>query len=86
MDKIADDIKELSDDTMISIKELEKHFQLFRFDDNTNELLHEFLSMMKFKATRIANPRNIHDIKDNIKMKVLKNDWDDHKNDNIHYY
>lgn len=86
MDKIAHDIKELSDDTMISIKELEKHFQLFRFDDNTNELLHEFLSMMKFKATRIANPRNIHDIKDNIKMKVLKNDWDDHKNDNIHYY
>lgn len=82
MDKIAHDIKELSDETIICIKELEKHFQLFRFDDTTNEQLAQFLSMMRLKATRIANPRNIHDIKDNIKMKVLKHEWDNSKYDN----
>ena len=82
MDKLANDIKELSDETIVCIKELEKHFQLFRFDDTTNEQLEQFLSMMRLKATRIANPRNIHDIKDNIKMKALKHEWDKYKYDN----
>lgn len=82
MDKLANDIRELSEETIICIKELQKHFQLFRFDDTTNEQLAQFLSMMRLKATRIANPRNIHDIKDNIRMKVLKHEWDNSKYDN----
>lgn len=74
--QLANNIREISEETLVCLKVLEKEFQLFMFDEEDAEELSKFISMMKFKAIRIANPRNIDDINKNIKKKVVKHEWD----------
>lgn len=74
--QLINNIQELSEETLVCAKLLEKEFQLFMFDEEDAEELNQFISMMKVKAIRIANPRNIDDINKNIKKKAVKYEWD----------
>ena len=74
--QLVNNIQELSDETLVCLKALEKEFQLFMFDEEDNEELTKFISMMRIKAIRIANPRNIDDVSKNIKRKAVKYEWD----------
>lgn len=74
--QLVNNIHEISEETLICLKALEKEFQLFMFDEEDAEELSKFISMMKLKAIRIANPRNIDDINKNIRKKAVKYEWD----------
>lgn len=74
-------IQELSDDTLVCLKNLERAFELFMFDEEDAEELEQFISMMKLKAIRIANPRDINDINENIRKKAVKYEWHNSKCD-----
>ena len=77
MDKqvLANNIMELSQETLECIKLLEKSTEVFLFDTETSEDLQEFLRIIKIKALRIANPRDKKDITKNIKRKEVYEKW-----------
>ena len=79
--QLINNIQELSEETLVCLKLLEREFQLFMFDEEDADELSRFISMMKLKAIRIANPRTSEDISKNIKRKAVKYEWDRSKFD-----
>lgn len=77
MDKqiLANNILELSQETLECIKLLEKSTEVFLFDTETSEDLAEFLRIVKVKALRISNPKDKKDITKNIKRKEVYEKW-----------
>lgn len=78
MDKdiLANNIEQLSMETIECLKLLQKGVDLFQFDNETNESLNEFMNMMRMKALRVSNPRDKKDINKNIKKKVVYEEWE----------
>lgn len=77
MDKtvLANNIAQLSDETLECVRLLERATQIFTFDTETHDDLEEFIRIVKIKAIRIGNPRDKKDITDNIKRKEVYENW-----------
>ena len=79
---LENNILQLSEDTLECLKLIERSCELFTFDTETSEDMEAFVKMMRTKALRIANPRDIKDINKNIKKDVLYERWSDNLSDN----